>query len=71
MKRELFYAILFVVLVVVFVYVLNLKMDRIERNRDYIQQFGIEAYVYRTAVRAVIFIVILMVISELLYMKRG
>ena len=69
MKNDLFYSIVCVVLAVVFIYSLNLKMDRIQKNREYIEQFGIEAYVYKTIVRTVIFLAILMIFAELLYMK--
>ena len=69
MKHDLFYAIVCVVLAVLFMYSLNLKMDRIQKNREYIEQFGIEAYIYRTIVRIVIFLAILMIFAELLYMK--
>jgi uncharacterized membrane protein YphA (DoxX/SURF4 family) len=69
MKHDLFYAIVCVVLAVVFMYSLNVKMDRIQKNREYIEQFGIEAYIYRTIVRIVIFLAILMIFAELLYMK--
>jgi uncharacterized membrane protein YphA (DoxX/SURF4 family) len=69
MKNDLFYAIVCVVLAVVFIYSLNVKMDRIQKNREYIEKFGIEAYVYKTIVRTVIFFAILMIFAELLYMK--
>jgi hypothetical protein len=69
MKHDLFYAIVCVVLAVVFMYSLNVKMDRIQKNREYIEKFGIEAYIYRTIVRGVIFLAILMIFAELLYMK--
>lgn len=69
MKHDLLYAIGCVVLAVVFIYLLNLKMDRMQKSREYIQQFGMEAYIYRTIVRSVIFLAILMAFTELLYMK--
>lgn len=67
MKRELFYAILFVISSMVFIYV---RIERRERTQDYIQKYGIKAYIYRTVTRAAIFIVILIAIGGIfLYMK--
>jgi ABC-type enterochelin transport system permease subunit len=67
MKRYLFYAIGCVVFAVVFMYLLNARMERMNRNRDYAQKFGMEAYLYKTVVRVVIFIAILVAIGKLLY----
>jgi hypothetical protein len=72
MKRELFYFGLFVVLALVFMYALNVKMERMEKNRDYIEQCGMEAYIYKTVFRMVIILIIIifiLIVNKLLYMK--
>jgi hypothetical protein len=67
MKPELFNAILFVVLAVIFMYALNSKRKRKKKTRDYINQYGMEAYIYRTAFRTVIFIAVLLIITKFIY----
>ena len=67
MKNYLFYAILFVVLAWVFMYALDSKRKRMEKNRDYIKQFGMEAYIYNRVVPAAIILTIVVLLRERLY----
>ena len=69
MKHDLLYAIGCVVFAVVLLYLWNLKMERMQKSREYIEQFGMEAYIYKTIIRVVIFIAIIMAFAQLLYMK--
>jgi hypothetical protein len=65
MKHYLFYAILYVVLAVVFMYAFDSKRKRMEKNRDYVKQFGMEAFIYNRVVPAAIILTIVMLIREL------
>jgi hypothetical protein len=65
MKKYLFYTILFVVLAWVFMYALDSKRKRMEKNRDYIKQFGMKAYIYNRVVPAAIILTIVVLLREL------
>lgn len=67
MKNYLFYAILFVVLAWVFMYAVNSKRKRMEKSRDYIQQFGMNAYIYKRVVPVAIILTIILLLRERLY----
>lgn len=67
MKNYLFYAILFVVLAWVFMYAVNSKRKRMEKSRDYIQQFGMDAYIYKRVVLVAIILTIILLLRERLY----
>jgi hypothetical protein len=67
MKNYLFYAILFVVLAWVFMYAVNSKRKRMEKSRDYIQQFGMDAYIYKRVVLVAIILTIILLFRERLY----
>ena len=67
MKNYLFYAILFVVLAWVFMYAVNSKRKRMEKSRDYIQQFGMDAYIYKRVVPVAIILTIILLLRERLY----
>jgi len=67
MKLELFYVIGCVVFAVFVMYLLNIKMERMEKKRDYINQYGMEAYLYKTVIRVVIFIAVLLIITKFIY----
>lgn len=67
MKNYLFYAILFVVLAWVFMYAVNSKRKRMEKSRDYIQQFGMDAFLYKRVVPAAIILTIILLLRERLY----
>jgi hypothetical protein len=69
MKHYLFYAIVCVVFAVVFMYALDSKMERMEKNRNYIKQFGMEAFLYKRVVPTVIILTIILLLRERLYMK--
>ena len=65
MKKYLFYAILFVVLAWLFMYASNSKRKRMEKNRDYVKQFGMEAFIYNRVVPAAIILTIVVLLREL------
>jgi len=67
MKHYLFYAILLIVWLYIFVFMspFDSKRKRMEKNRDYVKQFGMEAFIYNRVVPAAIILTIVMLIREL------